>query len=107
MIRDRGMLKYEAFIMPEQKSMLREFFREYYSVEKPILDEQKLEEIEFTVVEAMENNSLLNIVYYNNGKYELIVGSVEKVNGRELLISDTHNDKFRINVSNLIDVQLN
>ena len=34
MIKDRGMLKYDAFIMPEQKAMLREFFKEYYSVEK-------------------------------------------------------------------------
>lgn len=90
MINDRGTKKWTSIMMPEHIRMLQEFFNEEEKVEKPILDEQELEEINFTLNEAIENNLTVQISYYIDGGFKDVVGKINNINAhnRHLWIDD-------------------
>jgi hypothetical protein len=38
-MKDRGLLKWQPFIMPEQRALLKQAYIESLKIEKPVLDE--------------------------------------------------------------------
>jgi hypothetical protein len=87
-IRDRGNKKWTSFWMPEHVSMLKGIARDYEKVERPILDEHAIEEIEETIGLAMEYNDQLEFTTWHNGFFSTVVGRVHYV--------DTLNKNLRI-----------
>ncbi|MDF1998786.1 MFS transporter [Peribacillus frigoritolerans] len=59
MIRDRGNKKWVSLMLPEHVKMLREYDASYNKIPKPSLDEQKYEQFNEIVSEAMEMNNIL------------------------------------------------
>ena len=54
-IKDRGIIKWQAAaFLPEQGSLLQDLVKDYYSTEKPILDEYQVVEFENKINYAME-----------------------------------------------------
>ncbi|AXF54641.1 YolD-like family protein [Salicibibacter kimchii] len=67
-------------ILPEHRERWLQHRESMKKVEKPVLDEQKWEEIERTINEAMEYGSLLEFTYWEDGFFYSIVGVCERVN---------------------------
>ena len=66
-LKDRGIMKWRAAaFLPEHVSSLQDLVKDYYSTEKPILDEYQVVEFENKINYAMEY-SLLKI--YNLGRW--------------------------------------
>ncbi len=67
MLRDRGSIKWVSMMLPEQE-LLREYHESLQKLKKPILDEQKYEEFNEIICEAMAENRMLQFAYYRQGK---------------------------------------
>ncbi|YCI78703.1 YolD-like family protein [Bacillus sp. R1-10] len=76
MIRDRGNKKWVSLMLPEHVKMLREYDASYNKIPKPSLDEQKYEQFNEIVSEAMEMNNILEFSYYFQGDIRRYIGNI-------------------------------
>lgn len=63
--RDRGTIKWTSLMLPEHVEMIKQVWKEDERVEKPILDEQQLEEIGFKLQQSMRDHLPLEVTYHN------------------------------------------
>lgn len=67
-IRDRGKMKWQgAFFMPEHVKMLREIERDMMRMQKPLLDEYQIEEMERQICESMEFAQPVKLMVWRDG----------------------------------------
>lgn len=107
MIRDRGRIKWTSMMLPEHVKLLRDWAREDEYEKEKQLDEQQLEQLNDTILEAMEYNRPVAITYYRQPKYELVVGKIHYWNelGQKLHIVDKFEEIHRIELSAIADVR--
>lgn len=107
MIRDRGRIKWTSMMLPEHVKLLRDWAREDEYEKEKQLDEQQLEQLNDTILEAMEYNRPVAITYYRQRKYELVVGKIHYWNelGQKLHIVDKFEEIHRIQLSAIADVR--
>ncbi|MCM3586424.1 YolD-like family protein [Mesobacillus maritimus] len=106
MIRDRGRIKWTSMMLPEHVKMLREWVQEDEYEQEKVLDEQQLEQMNETILGAMEFNYQVAITHYRQHKYEIVVGRIcywdALVN--KLHIMDRFESLHRIALSDVVDV---
>src|SRR5699024_11303230 len=66
-VKDRGTMRWVSLMLPEHVEMLNEVFIEYK--EKPVLDEQKMSEIDRTLKYASKHRAPLEMTYFYSGEY--------------------------------------
>ncbi|UZJ78294.1 YolD-like family protein [Fictibacillus sp. KU28468] len=88
MLKDRGGIKWTSLMLPEHVKALREFDWDITNIERPVLDEQQLEEINETICSAMEFNNAVKFSYYRSGVIETLTGHIHYL--------DVHNKNVRI-----------
>jgi len=77
MNRDRGNIKWNsAMMLPEFAKLLSEAKEEYERSSKPILDEQKIEENEQSILAAMEYSFFSEFTFYDHYSIQTIKGYV-------------------------------
>ncbi|WP_246942435.1 YolD-like family protein [Bacillus pinisoli] len=79
MIRDRGNIKWTAMMLPEHVKLLRDWAKEDEYETKPELDEQKLEQMNEVICEAMAYGAELSITYFNQTHHLTIRGTIHYV----------------------------
>src|SRR5690625_2638339 len=96
-VHDRGTMKWVSLMLPEHVEMLKGVFIE--RKEKPILDEQKMTEIDHILKYALEHQTNVAMTYYDDGDYVTVRGKLEEIdqwrgyivlrneNGHELSLS--------------------
>jgi hypothetical protein len=108
MIRDRGNIKWTAMMLPEHVELLREWQKEDAYKSRPELDEQRLEEMNEIIHEAMEFHECLSFTYYANRELHQITGHihyVDDVNG-ELRIIDQQENVHLVKFNKITDVRV-
>jgi hypothetical protein len=88
MIKDRGIIKWTAMMLPEHVQSLKNLLVDEEKIQKPILDEQEIEEIETIILGAMECNQPLIFQIYDNGFITYLSGTTQYI--------DHTNKKFRV-----------
>ncbi|WP_079509644.1 YolD-like family protein [Mesobacillus jeotgali] len=108
MIRDRGRIKWTSMMLPEHVKMLRDWAQEDEYENEKQLDEQQLEQLNETILEAMEYNRPVSITYFRQRKHELVIGKIHYWNepGQKLHIVDRFEEIHRIAISAIADVRL-
>lgn len=104
-VNERGTKKWVSMMMPEHTKMLNDYWDSLDHKIKPILDEQKIEEIGITLHAAISNNLAVGIKYYRNNDYLTIkdrIYSVDYVN-RYLKMDDF--DRTKIDFVDILDIQ--
>jgi YolD-like protein len=106
MIRDRGNIKWVAMMLPEHVKALREFGNTHDLIEKPVLDEDKIEEINQLLCLAMEYNKLLEFTYYDYGKLIKVIGNIHYIEelNKEIRIINRGGELIKIDLKDIIDV---
>lgn len=79
MIRDRGRIKWAPFLIPEHKTRIAKLYEAEENVRKPVLDEQKLEELQEKISEAIEFGSSLVVSFYKNRRFESVTGKIKAI----------------------------
>jgi hypothetical protein len=74
--RDRGIIKFSPFLMPEHRDMLAELREKENDVALSCHDEQRYEEWNRIIFEAMEFASYLSIQYIHNYRLCCVIGRV-------------------------------
>lgn len=108
MLKDRGKIKWQGFYMPEYIGLAKKIDWDNKKVEKPVLDETQLEEINQTICEAMEYNQELIFTIFVNGDFKLLIGKVHQVDQLkiELRVVDKFEELHCIKFENIIKVLL-
>lgn len=76
-IRDRGIIKFlPAHFMPEHRKMLRELERDMNRMQKPLLDEYQIEEMQRRVCETMEFGQPVKLTVWRDGYTNEEIGRV-------------------------------
>ncbi|MFC2947662.1 YolD-like family protein [Virgibacillus sediminis] len=78
-LNDRGTKKWTSLMMPEHIQLLNQMWKEKEYKEKPILDEQKMQDINAQLQLAIHNNLTVNIKNNANRDYETIAGKLLKI----------------------------
>ncbi|MBU8788444.1 MULTISPECIES: YolD-like family protein [Bacillus] len=107
MLKDRGNIKWVSMMLPEHVELLKEYYDSLDKVEKPVLDEQKYEEFNEIICEAMAENAPLRFAYYRQGEVTTLAGRIHYVDAlkRELRIV-SHTDEIRIlKMDDMIEIE--
>jgi len=107
-IRDRGTIKWTSLMLPEHVKMLRQHFEEdYYKVEKPELDEQKIEELNEVISEAMEFHREIEISYYEQGHIRTAKGYLHYVDAlhKTLHVLNLEDSLLKLKLQDIVDIQ--
>lgn len=107
MIRDRGNKKWTALMLPEHVAAVKQEVINLNKVEQPILDEDRLTEIEMLIHEAMEYNLILKFSVFKNGFIDSIIGQTHFIDyiKKEFRIQDKHEKIHFISFHKIVDVQ--
>ncbi|RFU71454.1 YolD-like family protein [Peribacillus saganii] len=108
-IRDRGKLKWQsAFFMPEHVSLLRAMKTDYHRIDKPVLDEYQIEELEQKICLAMEFTYQIKIQVWNAGfikEYKGFIHRLDELSKRIFLELDDESMK-KIYFSEIIGIEV-
>jgi hypothetical protein len=106
-IRDRGNIKWTSMMLPEHVKLLRDWKEEERIQKKPELDEQKLEEMNETINEAMAYNQTLSFVYFEDYEYRILIGHIHYADSvrKELRIVDEFGDRHDLKLEDILDIR--
>jgi YolD-like protein len=107
-IRDRGNKKWTSLMLPEHVEQLRDFFDvEYYKVEKPVLDEQQLEEMNDKINEAMEYTLQVCFRVYKNGQCVEVIGYIHYVDpiNQTIYVINKTETRIKLKIEDVIDMK--
>jgi hypothetical protein len=106
----RGMKKWLPFTtMPEQYIGLKEMINKQAEVAQPVLTEEQMEQINFTLIEALRTNKKVYLTYYKRGQCITETGLIQFVDSLGdlfIFIDDVFELKNKMRLSKLIDVRL-
>ena len=106
---DRGMKKWRPFAsMPEQYTGLQEVINKQAEVPQPLLTEEQMEQINFTLIEALHTNKQVYLTYYKKGQCITEKGFIQFVDflgNLFVFIDEVFELKNKMKLSELIDVR--
>ena len=94
--------------MPEQYIELQEVINKQVEVPQPLLTEEQMEQITFTLIEALHTNKQVYLTYYKNGQLITETGLIQFVDSLRNLfvfIDEVFKLKNKMRLSELIDVR--
>lgn len=103
-VHDRGTMKWVSLMLPEHVEMLKEVFVEYK--EKPILDEQKMMEIDQLLKHALKHQVAIEMTYYYDGEFLTLRGRLAKIDQWQGYIVLKNEDGNQLSLSSIIDVEI-
>ncbi|MDM5320054.1 YolD-like family protein [Bacillus altitudinis] len=106
MLRDRGTIKWTAMMLPEHVARLKHDLAETKKTDKPIIDEQYIEEFESTIAYAMSVNKPLTFSIYDSGNINQLKGFTQYINYEKkmLHIKDLSHETHFIILDDIVGV---
>ena len=107
MIKDRGIIKWNAMMIPEHVQSLKNLMIDEEKRQRPILDEREIKEIETIIHGAMEYNQKLIFQIYDNGFITYITGKTHYIDhiNKQFRVMDEHQRVHYINFYDVMHVQ--
>ncbi|MEK5055849.1 YolD-like family protein [Niallia sp. FSL K6-0212] len=107
MLKDRGTKKWVAMMLPEHVAAVKNEINNQDKIEQPVLDENKLNDIDLLIHEAMEYNQLLKFSLYNNGYIDTLIGRTVYIDylNNQLRIQDEKDYIHYVSFRKLVDVE--
>ncbi|MFB4472130.1 YolD-like family protein [Oceanobacillus caeni] len=105
-VNDRGSIKWTSIMMPEQIQLLNEYWKTTEYKQRPILDEQELEELGIKLQMAIHNNLTVEVKYYMDHDYKTVKGKLSKVDNFNKTLIFQNYDRTRINFVDIIEVTI-
>ncbi len=100
----RGMIKWRPFNSLINSKDIREIENNRLKIEKPIIMEDRIQEINEILINAINNNLEIKIKHYTLNTLKVVIGKIEKINIIEKYILI---NKTRIYFKNIILVTYN
>jgi hypothetical protein len=108
-MKQRGMVKWQPFAsLPEQAGYIQKVLYEIRKIEKPVLSDDQLEELNWKLNEFSQNNEWIQMTYYYDGYLYTVEGIVSKIDPFKqsiIILNGEHQDRFGI--LSIVDIQAN
>jgi YolD-like protein len=78
-IKDRGIVKWAPFFLAEHRGELRKFSVDLNHREQPILTDERRDELDETVNQAMAGNNDVMVLVFSRGTYRELSGKIERL----------------------------
>jgi hypothetical protein len=109
-LRDRGNIKWTGFLIPEHREMLKHLYEvNQHMVEKPLLDEQKFDELNEVIHKAMAESKPLNITFYEKGFLKEFQGYIIRLDNvnKTVYFGDINEDRtLRISIKDIVNLEI-
>ena len=107
MLKDRGTKKWVAIMLPEHVAWVKEVIESQNKIEQPILNEDKLNDIDILIHEGMEYNQLLKFSLFNHGYINTLIGRTVYIDylNNQLRIQDEKDYIHYVSFRKLVDVE--
>lgn len=107
MIKDRGNIKWQGFMMPEQIESLKDLYTDLERVEKPQIDNQQWEEINEVLHTAIEYHLPVVFTLWIDGFFEDVEGVIHYINEVKKMVHavDINENVHRIKFESIIKVE--
>lgn len=92
-------------ILPEHKAAIKQYNYENQRIDRPMLDEQLLQELEYMLQEALQSGRLLRITVFGefgNRAVKCKINSID--NYKEQIIVSSGYDSERISIKDIIGI---
>lgn len=103
-VQDRGTGKWVSLMIPEENDLLSEVFIEKH--DKPILNEQKMMEIDQTLKYAFINNIAVGMAYFKDGNILRVTGKLARIDQWQGYIVLLNEHGSQILLVDIVDVEL-
>ena len=107
-MRDRGAIKWSAMMLPEHRKLLEKLLDEQQYVEKPILAQDKCEEINRVLLAALGKEEWVRIKIYREHAFQLIEGMITRYisEQKKLKIIDKADKVIFLNLEEIVDSEI-
>ncbi len=105
MLKDRGNKKWTSLMLVEHKRQLRKLQKKQNDRDKPKLEEHKLQEMNYLLEEAINNNQKISVKYYHNNDFSYYRGKIKEVNKNNILLKNNQNN-YKLKIGNIIDINI-
>ena len=108
-IKDRGNKKWTSLMLIEHKRKLKQLKEGENHKEKPDLDKQQLQEMNYLFNKAIHNDLTVKIVYFDNHnqQYHTLYGKIKSyLEHKQKLIVVNDNNSYTLNSKNIINLEL-
>lgn len=108
MIHDRGNKKWASLMLPEHKRKLVALYQEQFYENKPFLDEQKNEELNHSLAEALSGQQVIRVVFFHNRGIHFLMGKVKKVDllSGELCLVGEEGNLMSLKMNEIIEIEV-
>jgi ATP-dependent helicase/DNAse subunit B len=103
-VHDRGTMKWVSLMLPEHVELLKGVFVEHK--QKPLLDEQKMLEIDQRLKYGLRHKMELVMTYYNDGDFLTLEGKIDRIDQWKGYIMLANENGTQIPLTDLIDVDI-
>lgn len=105
-LKDRGTIKWTSLMLPEHVERIKQLKKELNKVEKPEIDEQRLQEMEQIIAQAYAKNIPLAFTYWDDGFYKTASGKIGRIDhfAKQLHIKNSSLERFTIPFAHIVDV---
>ena len=106
--KDRGNKKWNSLMLVEHQNRLKELKMQESDVEKPELDQQQLQEINFKIKQALNKTLPVRIKFYEDKKIKNLEGEILKVEKytKEIKIEQLNEDIKSLEFKQIIELEL-
>jgi len=80
-IKDRGDIKWTSLMLTEHREALKKLKQEENNIEKPELDEQQLEEMNYFIQKAIREKTRVRIIYFKENRIQKTESIIKEING--------------------------
>lgn len=105
----RGIVKWNAFkTLPQQYEMLDQYMEDQNKIDMPLLSQEQFEEINDMVRWKMENSTISEVSYWDNGYIYTIkcyIKKVDQLNGVMKIVKEANYNKVDIPINNIVNVE--
>jgi len=103
----RGMVKWQPFkTMPEQYERLEQYILDRNKIERPILSEDQLNELNDTLVYKMFHNPDITVSYFEDGYIQKKTGQIHKVDTLEQKLHMYEDDILcQLNLLDIVEIE--
>lgn len=108
-LRDRGTIKWTSLMLPEHVEMVKNVWEEDERIEKPILDDQQLEEIGFALERSMQDGLTVKVKYHNGFDFSYVNIKVTALDSNQKVIRGINQktkDVERVLFEQIIEVSI-
>lgn len=105
-MKQRGMVKWQPFAsLPEQAGYIQQLMYDINKVDKPILSDDQLEDLNRKLYEFYENQEWIQLKYFYDGYIYLVEGVIKKVDRiKQSIIIENNKKQDRFGISSIMDI---